>query len=39
METGNQCIKFIDLMVEHGYLKLLWFQNVLYAITTQDKNQ
>jgi len=22
METGNQCIKFIDLMLEHGYLKL-----------------
>ena len=25
METGNQCVKFIDLLVEHGYLTLRWF--------------
>ena len=25
METGNQCVKFIDLLVEHGYLILRWF--------------
>ena len=22
METGNQCVKFIDLLVYHGYLEL-----------------
>ena len=22
METGNQCVKFIDLLIEHGYLEL-----------------
>ena len=25
LETGNQCVKFIDLLVEHGYLTLRWF--------------